>query len=276
MDESQNNQNDNNLDLVPPEENPLQEAPKAETDGAIGASLDPSSFGASSDPLLNGNLKAEPAVPVEPIPLTEEKPTKSKIAHKGLFIGIGITALNLIICTIAVILCLNISKSTNPSKETIVQKDDFPNSLQCKVDNCISELKFDDTIDQITNRLGIKPSALTSASYILSDNITLNVKVGQYPSFDYELKKTSLLKDSKFTTEQFEQIKDHAYSYKTKDGWKLEDVEKLIGKGTLKSRSKSTTTYIWVNRDNKTYFTLTFDGKNYYSQPTEKPFNIYE
>ena len=55
MDESQNNTNNNDLNLVPPEENPLQEAPKADDQsGAIGDALNPNNFSSDSDPLLSG------------------------------------------------------------------------------------------------------------------------------------------------------------------------------------------------------------------------------
>ena len=54
MDESQNNTNNNDLNLVPPEENPLQEAPYADDQsGAIGDALNPNNFSSDGDPLLS-------------------------------------------------------------------------------------------------------------------------------------------------------------------------------------------------------------------------------
>ena len=216
MDESQNNTNNNDLNLVPPEENPLQEAPKADDQsGAIGDALNPNNFSSDSDPLLSGTTSSEPAEPIAPPIATEEKPTKTKIKNKGLLIGIGITALNLIICAVAIIICANISnKPAESTPDAATKTDDFPNSLQCEVNDCLANIKLDSTLDQITNYLGIKPEESSSAEYVLSDNITLNVRVGSYPDFSLDFKDKTKLKDSKFTNEQYQEIRAHAYTYK--------------------------------------------------------------
>jgi hypothetical protein len=269
MDESQNNTNNNDLNLVPPEENPLQEAPYADDQsGAIGDALNPNNFSSDSDPLLSGTTSSEPAEPIAPPIATEEKPTKTKIKNKGLLIGIGITALNLIICAVAIIICANISnKPAESTPDTATKTDDFPNSLQCEVNDCLANIKLDSTLDQITNYLGIKPEESSSAKYVLSDNVTLNVRVGSYPDFSLDFKDKTKLKDSKFTNEQYQEIRAHAYTYKGDSNWTRKDVEKLIGKGTLTGRSNSYTSYTWFNQSDKTYFTLSFnvDGDTYYS-----------
>ena len=269
MDESQNNTNNNDLNLVPPEENPLQEAPYAnDQSGAIGDALNPNNFNSDSDPLLSGTTSSEPAEPIAPPIANEETPTKPKFYNKALKIGIGITALNLIICAVAIIICVNISnKPAENTPDAATKTDDFPNSLQCEVNDCLANIKLDSTLDQITNYLGIKPEESSSAKYVLSDNVTLNVRVGSYPDFSLDFKDKTKLKDSKFTNEQYQEIRAHAYTYKGDSNWTRKDVEKLIGKGTLTGRSNSYTSYTWFNQSNKTYFTLSFnvDGDTYYS-----------
>ena len=278
MDDTANKLNDNNLDLVPPEENPLTETPvKDEADnGAIGDSLDPSKFDTTSDPLLNSSASTTTPTPAAPPTFVKEKqPTKSKIANKSLIIAIVATILNLAICGVAVFICLS-SPSTSTNSNPVAEDDTpkLPDSLQCEIEKCITELRFDLTVDQITNQLGITPQIATEASYVLSDTITLNVQTGQYPSFEYVYTSNSLIPSTNFTEEQHAEIKEHHNN--SEDPWKLEDVEALVGKGQIIKRTPSDTTYIWANQETKRYFKIDFDTDDgLYSKYLIGPFNIY-
>lgn len=278
MDESQNTPT-NDLNLVPPEETPLQDAPQTDNkDGAIGDSLNPSNFEAGSDPLLNGGIKVEPVTPVEPTPIEPKAPSKTKIANKGLLIGIGITVLNLIICTVAIIICLSISsKPAGTTDQTIAEEDTFPNSLQCDVENCLRDIKLDFTPDQLINYLGINPTGDATFEFVLSDNISLIAETGSYPSFSYEVNDKSKLANTDFTDELIAEIKTHAgYSVEEEDAWKLEDVEELLNtKGFLSRRASYSDTYLWVNHITSKYIEVRFDTETGLALSVSGPWSYY-
>ncbi len=257
MDDTANKTQDNDLNLVPPEETPLKDdtSPTNSEDGALGASLDPSKFD-SSDPLLNGtNISAAP-VQATPSFVEEKHPTKTKVANKGLIIAIITTLVNLAICATAIIVCLNITKSdtaTGNSNQTAEQEPELPGTLQCEVKDCIANLRLDATPDQITSQLGIEPN-ISSTAYAIASGITLNVYFESSGTrYSYYVKDETQMPGSSFTSDDIATLGEHL------EEWKLEDVTKLLGEGCLVGHSSFTKTYAWYNHEDEFYTEIGFD-----------------
>ncbi len=190
--------------IIPEEPNPLPSDSQAPESGAIGSELNPSSF--NIDPLLNSSTSiTEPAEESITKPsIQEATPAKDKKPlNKGLVIAAIVTVLNIAISTTAVIISVNSGKKSqqeNPTPTAIAEEDILPGTLQCKIDECLSLIKSNDSITSIKKKLGIEPKAPSTYEFALNKNTILTARYGSGLRVDLEIKNP--LEYSKITTKK--------------------------------------------------------------------------